>query len=206
MKGLIVLGLVAFACALSLPADAASPPKKEIARLKREVAALKAEVAALSVRARQLKGENTDLSDGMARSFRAQNALSRRIAQVDPCAITRPNRSEPPGSTFGGPLYHGNGAIWVGLGTANVNTAEPDQEGSLRVKFGWWRGVSGQLRIEGRRLDAPGAPLRADVPSGYGPSGFQSSALFFPVEGCWEVTAHAGSASLSFVTLVLAAT
>ena len=37
------------------------------------------------------------------------------------------------------------------------------QDGSLGMKFGWTRAVSGQLKIEGRRLDAPAPPLRAQI-------------------------------------------
>ncbi len=57
--------------------------------------------------------------------------------------------------------------------------------------------------IEGRRLDAPAPSLRAHVPEGYGETGFQSTAIDFPSEGCWEVTGRAGAASLTFVTLVV---
>jgi len=58
------------------------------------------------------------------------------------------------------------------------------------------------LLNEGRRLDEPASPLRAEIPAGYGDFGFQSSALIFPTPGCWEVTGHVGTASLTFVTLV----
>jgi len=70
------------------------------------------------------------------------------------------------------------------------------------MKWGWRRGVRGQLRIEGRRLDESAPPLRADIPAGYGDFGFQASALIFPTPGCWEVTGRVGAASLTFVTLV----
>jgi hypothetical protein len=42
------------------------------------------------------------------------------------------------------------------------------------------------------------------VPDGYGDSGFQSSGITLPSEGCWQVTGRVGDASLTFVTLVLA--
>lgn len=73
------------------------------------------------------------------------------------------------------------------------------------MKFFWWRGegVRAPLTIEGRRLDAPAPALRAEIPEGYGLTGFQSSALLFPSEGCWEVTGEAGGARLTFVTLVV---
>jgi hypothetical protein len=63
-------------------------------------------------------------------------------------------------------------------------------------------GVSGKLSIEGRSLHRPGLHLSADIPDGYGMTGFQATALVFPEPGCWEVTAHSGDATLTFVTRV----
>jgi hypothetical protein len=65
--------------------------------------------------------------------------------------------------------------------------------------------VRGDLAITGRRLDKPAPPLRAYVPAGYGESRFQPSGLYFPTEGCWEVTGRVGQARLTFVTLVVKA-
>jgi len=65
--------------------------------------------------------------------------------------------------------------------------------------------VAGKLRIEGSRLDASAPPLVGHVPDGYGDSGFQSSGITFPTEGCWQVTGRVGEASLTFVVLVLRA-
>jgi hypothetical protein len=78
---------------------------------------------------------------------------------------------------------------------------EPD--GSVGMKFGWWRSVPGTLQITGRRLDRAAPAVRAHVPSGYGDRGFQSSGVYFPTPGCWEVTGTVGTARLSFVTLVV---
>lgn len=75
-------------------------------------------------------------------------------------------------------------------------------DGALGMKFGWNRGVRGKLQIEGRRLDGTAAPLRSEVPNGYGDIGFQSSYVIFPTPGCWEVTARVGEAQLVFVTRV----
>jgi hypothetical protein len=74
----------------------------------------------------------------------------------------------------------------------------------VSAKFGWWRGVPGKLRVDGRRLDGQAPPLTAHIPDGYGDSGFQSSGITFPTKGCSRVTGRVGDASLSFVTLVLA--
>lgn len=80
-------------------------------------------------------------------------------------------------------------------------------DGSIRRKLGWWRLAEGRLRITGRRLDAPAAASRADVPDGYGSSGFQTSGVLFPTEGCWQVEGQVegqvGATTLTFVTLVV---
>jgi hypothetical protein len=69
---------------------------------------------------------------------------------------------------------------------------------TVGVKLGWWREVAGSLRIGGWWLDARTAPLRADVPDGYGDRGFQATGVYFPTGGCWEVTGRVGSTSLTF--------
>lgn len=60
----------------------------------------------------------------------------------------------------------------------------------MGMKFGWLRGAGlrGKLNIFGKRLDASAPPLRANIPDGYGDTGFQATALIFPTEGCSEVT------------------
>jgi len=125
------------------------------------------------------------------------------------CPATHPNGSTPPGEQPAS-IHHGNGALWVGLWPEGrvvipADPAKPD--GALAMKFPWWRGpgVRGTLTIAGRRLDAPAPPLAADIPEGYGDTGFQATALLFPTVGCWEVTGQAGDASLTFVALVLKA-
>jgi hypothetical protein len=128
------------------------------------------------------------------------------------CPVTRPRRWSPPAGVagdalFGGDAASGNGKLWVGgLWPDGVIEAGPefvDAGGSVGMKFGWWRQVPGRLRISGRRLDGSAPPLRADVPDGYDARGFQASGVWFPTEGCWEVTGRVGSTSLTFVTLVV---
>jgi len=69
------------------------------------------------------------------------------------------------------------------------------------VKVGWFRPAGATLEITGQRLDAPASPLDAHVPCCY-PTRFQSSGLFFPTEGCWQVNAQAAGSQLSFVVQV----
>jgi hypothetical protein len=104
---------------------------------------------------------------------------------------------------------HGNGYFITSLWSQGAVVFKPGgpgfvgEDGSLAMKWPWWRLVRGPLAIEGRRLDGAAPPLRAHIPDGYHNAGFQSSALVFPTPGCWEVTGSIGEASLTFVTEVV---
>ncbi len=141
------------------------------------------------------------------------------------CAVTVPNQSQPPVKNFGGtvtysPDYkgprdgpvkdsYGNGKLWTILWSDGTVVFQPDgpgfidQDGSLSMKWPWYRGVQGRLTIRGKRLDGTAPPLRADIPAGYRDTGFQATALIFPTEGCWEVTGQVGETTLTFVTRVI---
>jgi hypothetical protein len=122
------------------------------------------------------------------------------------CPVTEPNGSLPPNETVASPEYLGNGELWTVLwpdGKVMMEQHNLEADGSLSMKWGWVRAVTGPLTIEGHRLDAEAGPLRADIPDGYGDTGFQVSALIFPTTGCWEVTGWVGESSLTFVTEVL---
>jgi hypothetical protein len=75
-------------------------------------------------------------------------------------------------------------------------------DGGLGMKFGWTRGIAGQLKVTGRRLDGVAAPLRLDAPRGYGDIGFQASHVIFSTPGCWEVVAQVGEHEDSRITFV----
>ena len=113
------------------------------------------------------------------------------------CAVTQPN---------GGGGFHGNGGLSTALWTYNVLVADArfiQADGSVRMKFPWWRHVRGDLRVTGRRLDRRAPPLRADIASGYGRIGLQPTSLVFPTDGCWRITGRVGRETLTFVTLVV---
>ena len=132
-------------------------------------------------------------------------------AQTVACPVTIPRKDPapspaPPSFNYGNStirisLYLRNGKLIAGrlAGGGRMATINPD--GSIDAKFGWWRVGSGKIRINGRRLDAPAPPLRAHVPSGYGP-GFQATGLTFPTTGCWRVTGRYLRSQLSFTLLV----
>jgi hypothetical protein len=127
------------------------------------------------------------------------------------CEVTRPNgivagTEQPEPNSYGNrQLSLGPFGLWpdgtVVFKPGGAGFITPD--GSLGMKFGWTRGVGGQLRIEGHRLDASAPPLRSHIPNGYGEIGFQATALVFSSPGCWEVSGRVGDASLTFVTKVV---
>lgn len=127
-----------------------------------------------------------------------------------PCPVTIPNgMMASPDLGPPSPIYHGNGALFTGFPSDGIVKIQPGQvepDGWLGWKWPWWRKlrvVYGRLTIQGRRLDAPAPPLRAEILDGYGDTGFQPSAIYFPTEGCWEITGKVGDVSLTFVVLVV---
>lgn len=132
-------------------------------------------------------------------------------SSAESCPVTQPQEGVP--GVHAGYNY-GNGALDVNLWPTGTLTpgrlpggaryAELQPNGSIVAKLGWWREASGKLSIEGERLDAAAAPLRARIPDGYGPRGFQSTLLTFPTAGCWRVVGSVAGSRLMFVVRVLA--
>ena len=132
------------------------------------------------------------------------------------CPVSLPNRSPAPDTGPGisarafnhghdrlrAGLYWPDGVVRAGLLPDGGVMATIAPDGSVSLKLGWWRGTPGRLRITGRRLDGPAAPLRAHVPGGYGSRGFQATGLTFPTVGCWRVVGRVGPATLAFVLRV----
>ena len=127
------------------------------------------------------------------------------------CAVTLPTTKSiasfgPSGFNYGttkvrAQLWRG-GHLRAGILPDGGAMATISSDGSIDAKQGWWRGVPGTLRISGRRIDGSAPPLRASVPSGYGPTGFNPAGLTFPTVGCWKVTGKVGNAKLSYVVKV----
>lgn len=139
---------------------------------------------------------------------RSKTTSAAEIGAPRGCVVTQPNGSIPPGQA-GNPgseraTYLGNGKLWTVLPPGGTVRERARRDGSVGLKLPWWRAVRGRLAISGRRLDGRSPPLRSRIPGGYGPTGFQSTAIIFPTAGCWSVTSAAGSATLRFVTMVVA--
>lgn len=162
-----------------------------------------------------MRSETTFVLLGLL-AFVATPSLAGQVSALAPesnveCAVTTPN-SVAAGEDNPDPASFGNAQVSVGpLGVWPDGTVifKPGgagfitRDGSLGMKFGWRRGVSGQLRIEGHRIDAVAPPLRSEVPSGYGDRGFQATYVIFPTPGCWEVTGRVGDANVTFITKVV---
>lgn len=126
--------------------------------------------------------------------------------EVTACPVTIPNGSTPPGESPSD-LHHGNGELFVALWPEGKVKFEPGgpgeirEDGSLAMKFPWWRGdgIVDQLEITGRNNDGEGSLIEALIPDGYGDTGFQSTAIVFPSEGCWEITGRAGDGELTVI-------
>jgi hypothetical protein len=209
MKGLSLVTAAIVVSGLTLPAGAAPSAKREPRQLERQIAVFKAKVRRLNAENRRLRALNTRLLQVNASRQLRENELVRRVNELDPCPVTLANRYPlspgASGGTFvGADDTYGNRALWVGVWPSGVVVWKPKLDGSIRMKFPWWREATGRLRIEGRRTDGSGPPLSARVPDGYGERGFQPTGIHFPTQGCWEVTGRVGDASLTYVTLVLA--
>lgn len=116
------------------------------------------------------------------------------------CTVTKPNGQAPLGQPHGSETY-GNDALSTTLfpnGVVEFRSGGPGfalPDGSLKMKFPWWRKDEATLEITGRRLDATAPPLRAEI----GRSSdvhMVPTYIIFPTTGCWEVTGRLGKVSL----------
>jgi hypothetical protein len=130
------------------------------------------------------------------------------VTEDNACPVTIADGSTPPGESPSD-LHHGNGELWTALWPEGKVIFKPGgpgeirEDGSLAMKFPWWRGdgITGQLEISGRGLEEDSSPLEAIIPDGYGDTGFQSTAIVFPSAGCWEITGRVGDAELTVIVL-----
>ena len=85
-------------------------------------------------------------------------------------------------------------------------TAAAVRHADLRIEVPGLAPAGGRGERWARRVDGPTPPgvtgrSNGDDPIGQGP-GFNSSAITFPTNGCWEVSYRAGDATLRFVVEV----
>jgi hypothetical protein len=99
--------------------------------------------------------------------------------------------------------WTGANGIWIALPPDGRVTWGTSTSGS---KFPVWLTATGVVTATARRLDGPTPPsvkgeFNGGDSAGQAP-GFNSSAITFPTNGCWEVTYRAGDGTLKFVVNV----
>lgn len=133
--------------------------------------------------------------------------LAVKGTSANACLLTEPLRVKPPEDpavldtpTYGDYFVNEDRSIWASASWATeaergLNVAEE------WIKVGWFRPAGAELVVTGQRLDGEAPPLEVEAGCCY-PTRFQASGLYFPAEGCWEVTAKAAGKELSFVVWV----
>lgn len=115
----------------------------------------------------------------------------------DPCPVTEVTAEKPANQ---------NTAQWSKFWYKSTDgklwASSPGRWTTGGVKVLWEKPAGSRLSISGRRLDGSAPPLEASIPEGYA-GDYQASGLDLPTGGCWQVSAHAGSASLRFIVKVL---
>jgi hypothetical protein len=117
---------------------------------------------------------------------------------ITTCALTpllHATKDDAPAEARLGGWWHTNAdrSLWM--------MAVPLAAGPGGYKVPWFRPRGTHLEVTGRRLDADAERARISVPCCYG-GRFQITAMTFPSEGCWEISATAGASTLVLVTLV----
>jgi hypothetical protein len=125
----------------------------------------------------------------------------------DSCPLTEPEWLKPPAdaavnepSASGYYFVNEDQSIWASA-WQREDEEHPFRAGAEGNKVGWFRPAGAELVITGRRLDGEAPPLQAEASCCY-PTRFQASGVYFPTEGCWEVSAQAQDRKLSFVVWV----
>ena len=119
-------------------------------------------------------------------------------SQSSSCVETTSVRRDAPRQQGADPL--GSGPWYVNADETIWALKQPWQPG-VSLKTAWIKPGRSTLTVAGRRLDANAPPLQVSIPGGYS-GGFQASRLMFPTPGCWEVSATAGTSTLTFVTRI----
>ena len=198
-KRLAAAGCTAVVFAVVVPAQAADPVRQQLAALKRQVAALQAKLTKADADRRLLR-KRVEVREADV------NALRSLVANTSDCAVTRPNGIAPPDASLSA-TWHGNERLAISLWTRGVvvsGDGERRSDGSVTVKYGWWRGLDGNVSIRGRRTDGNAAAIASEGPDGYDERGFQPSLITFPTPGCWEIVGRVGNESVTVRLLVVA--
>lgn len=134
-----------------------------------------------------------------------RSSTAENTAAENSCPLTEAMSVKPPeDAAISSPPVYGyyyvneDGSIWASAWWTEREeyALHAGEEGN---KIGWFRPAGAELIITGRRLDAEAPPLEAACCY---PTRFQASGVYFPIEGCWEITARAEDRELSLVVWV----
>ena len=128
-------------------------------------------------------------------------------SSANACLLTEPFWVKPPEDSavldppaYGDYFVNEDRSIWASASWATQKELEMNVAGEW-IKVGWFRPAGAELVITGQRRDGKAPSLDAEAGCCY-PTRFQASGLYFPTEGCWEVTAKAANRELSFAVWV----
>ncbi len=125
-------------------------------------------------------------------------ALAAQASPSGVCQVTEPVRADAPRDPSADPVsgyWHisPDQLVWAPASAPGVS---PTGIGRY-----WVRPKGTQLTFIARRLDVPGREIISTERSGY-PTGFYFGTVDIPTDGCWEVTAKAGTSQVTFVAEV----
>jgi hypothetical protein len=139
------------------------------------------------------------LGDGATR-IGAQRSQPEDASLGAGCSVTEPVTALPPPDLYADPF--GSGPWYVNHDRTIWAASGAWKAGATGNKVLWIRPAGASFSVIGRLLDSRSeAALTFEERCCY-PTGFQSSRLYFPVPGCWEINAQSGKSSLTFIARV----
>jgi hypothetical protein len=150
-------------------------------------------------------------------SQQPQDHMRKEVPEA--CQVTKPLAhpfvppSPYPNQVGPDDFWFGNEKLWTVLPTDGTWRGLPHYrptDTAFRQKLLWWRRGwrienPPKLRVTGRRLDSPAAPLEAEASNGWTDDAnhpFIIVGMDIPTLGCWKVTGRYEDAELSFVIRV----
>jgi hypothetical protein len=122
-------------------------------------------------------------------------AFAEQAPSAGACPVTEPVRAHAPRDPNADPIS----GYWY-VSTDQLLWAPAPTPGVLPTTIGryWVRPQGTQLKFVARRLDKPEREAISTEREGY-PTGFYFGSVDIPTDGCWEVTATAGTSQVTFV-------
>ncbi|MDQ3654143.1 MAG: hypothetical protein M3457_03555 [Chloroflexota bacterium] len=120
------------------------------------------------------------------------------------CPVTLPD-SAVPDDILNAPTYGDEGLVAGGADNGVMVALRDGNSGGGWAKHGWVRRSAGQLTVTAEPIG--NQQLTSDfsvgIPGNYGDSGYQVTAMHFPVDGCWKITGRIPEHSVTFVVWVV---